>query len=578
MIFRIKLATSLIFLGLFGAFTKDNNVTPSVDIGSIPKGEFGSPVLHAIELSANFAELRPNHFHGGLDIRASKRGVDGDPILSIGDGYISQIKVSGRGYGNCLHISHPNGYTSVYAHLDKFSAELTKYIYAIQESSKSFEQDMLLNPNLFPIRKGDIIGEMGNTGHSFGTHLHFEIRKTDGDILVNPLHFGYYIADSRPPKASVLRVYSLDEKGEEVSVKNYNLSKTAGGGYFVKEAVVVDSDYAAFAINADDEIDNSSNTMGVYNIQGKENDQEVFAFKLDGVPFADTRYLNAHIDYDYAASRAKIHRCFKLPNNRLGIYKAENNGIIHTDSLNPKSMIINFGDYSGNSSSIGFSLNRSRYSAPAPYRGYHYVIEHSKPYVIKTNDFEAHFDDNTFYETMYLNYSNSYDYNEGAYSQIHTLGTTNQAVHDYFTVKIKPTNLPPDLANKVILINCSGKKENNGGEWDGEFFKARVRRLGNYCLVADLNAPKIKASFNSSEKKPFSGKTLRFSISDDLSGIEKYELYLDNSWVLLSHDAKSGSYKAEIPDFIGSGQHSIRLEATDKKGNQNFFTEDLWMR
>ena len=147
------------------------------DPNSYPKDYFQSPVGRSFNLAGTFGELRPNHFHAGIDIRHSGHGI-GDPIYAPAEGYVSRIKIAAGGYGNALYINHPNGYTTVYGHLDRYRDDIAAWIKKTQYEKEKFDIDVELTPDLFPVQKGQQVANMGNTGASAGPHLHFEDRKS----------------------------------------------------------------------------------------------------------------------------------------------------------------------------------------------------------------------------------------------------------------------------------------------------------------------------------------------------------------------------------------------------------------
>ena len=172
--------------------------------------KYGKPVDIPIYLSATFGELRPNHLHAGLDIKT--QAVEGKKIYAVADGYVSRIGVSPYGYGNVLYITHYDGYTSVYAHLQRFSGEIAKYVKQYQYKNKTFAAQIFPDKDKFPVKKGDLIAYSGNSGGSGGPHLHFEIRHTDSEKPVNPLYFGYQIEDNVKPMILGASVYPVGDE------------------------------------------------------------------------------------------------------------------------------------------------------------------------------------------------------------------------------------------------------------------------------------------------------------------------------------------------------------------------------
>ena len=198
-----------------------------------PQDYFRSPVDHAIKLSGTFGELRPNHLHAGIDIKA-KNGRVGQPLYAVADGFVSRINVRTGGYGNALYIDHPNGYTSVYAHLEKFPDEITDYIKEIQYKKQTFEIEIYPKDNHFNFLKGDVIGTLGLSGRSYGPHLHFEIRDTESEYPINPLLFGLDVEDRLRPKMHQLKLYRLNDKKETFGTRTYDLTKRSSGQYRIK--------------------------------------------------------------------------------------------------------------------------------------------------------------------------------------------------------------------------------------------------------------------------------------------------------------------------------------------------------
>jgi len=140
-----------------------------------PKGYFRNPQNIPIKLNANYGEMRPNHFHMGLDFSTQQH--ENVAEVAVADGYIGKVKIEAGGFGNAIYIYHPNGYTSLYAHLNAFYPELQKWVIEQQYKAQSWKIELNLPPNLFPVKKGQFIAYSGNTGGSQGRHLNFEIRR-----------------------------------------------------------------------------------------------------------------------------------------------------------------------------------------------------------------------------------------------------------------------------------------------------------------------------------------------------------------------------------------------------------------
>src|SRR5690606_18972007 len=140
--------------------------------------------------------LRSNHFHMGIDFRTQQR--ENLPVHACAEGYVSRIKVEPGGYGRAVYIDHPNGMTTVYAHLHDFFPALEQYVQQKQYERESWAVDLDIPAGLFPLKKGQFFAYSGNTGGSAGPHVHFEIRDTYSDQCINPLLFGFPLADNIP--------------------------------------------------------------------------------------------------------------------------------------------------------------------------------------------------------------------------------------------------------------------------------------------------------------------------------------------------------------------------------------------
>ena len=183
---------------------------PPDEQNEYPTDYFRSPLGIPLVLSGNFAEMREGHFHGGLDVKT--RESEGYRVYAAADGYIARVKVSPYGYGNALYVAHPNGYTTVYAHLSRFKGEIASYVRRTQYDRKSFAIDRYPEPGRYPVKKGEAIALSGNSGSSSGPHLHFEVRTTRDQVPVNPLLFGFEIDDSRVPRIFRIRIYPADDE------------------------------------------------------------------------------------------------------------------------------------------------------------------------------------------------------------------------------------------------------------------------------------------------------------------------------------------------------------------------------
>jgi len=289
--------------------------------------DYHSPLGIPLVLASNFGELRPNHFHMGLDFKTNSK--IGYKLYSIEEGYVSRIKVSPYGYGNVIYIDHPNGITSVYGHCSEFKGEIDSIVRAKQEKEQDFAVEVFPGKGVIKVTKGQVIGLSGNSGGSTGPHLHFEVRDTETEHALNPLIFGFDLADSKPPTIRGVKVYGLTKDGYRYPNKATSKIVVKGkyGYYIGNNEVNIPANYCTetggigIALDVIDKLDGAGNNCGLYGSYLIVNNDTVFGQKTDRVPFESTRYVNSHKDYEaYQTLSKKYHKCFRTRENDLPIY------------------------------------------------------------------------------------------------------------------------------------------------------------------------------------------------------------------------------------------------------------------
>lgn len=546
-----------------------------------PQNYFRSPVNHPIRLSGTFGELRPNHFHAGIDIKTSNGGV-GDPLFSVADGYVARIKVQAGGYGNALYIKHPNGYTSVYAHLHKFSKELADFVKQKQYEQRSFSVDIYPDAGQFSFKKGDQIGQLGNSGSSQGPHLHFEIRDSRTQKPINPLLFGFQMADNRAPKMHQLKIYNLNDKRETLDTKVYNLTQV-GRGYKVKgDTLTIGAWRAGFGLKVYDHHDNVTNWNGIYKLEMRVDDQKVYDFDMETFSFNETRYLNAHIDYkDRITKKAYFNRCYTLPGNRLTIYNEKvNQGVVTLHKGKPSKITMIASDVDGNESMLEFWVKRGEVPTVQP-ETFNYALIQNEDNLIETDQLYLKVPRGALYENLYLKYSSSPENSAGYYSNVHHVHDYKTPVHRYFDLGIKPTKtIPENLRNKAFVAYCDKDNRvfNCGGSWKNGRLQTKIRSLGDYCIMVDDIAPTItpvsfrydmkgrsKMSFKITDNYPTSGRAKGLS----------FKATVDGRWILLEHDGKKDLLTHHFDGRIKPGEHQLRLVVEDNRGNRKVFEKQF---
>ena len=540
-----------------------------------PGDAFGDPLDIPIILAGSFGELRSNHFHAGLDIKTQQR--EGLKVYAVGEGYISRIKVQHYGYGKVLYLTHPNGYTSVYAHLQKMSPRIEKFLKSKQYDKKSYEIDLYLEPAELKIDKGEVIAYSGNTGSSGGPHLHFEIRDL-AQKPINPLYFGYEVEDSEAPRILDLYVYPYSE-GSVVNGSNYKIPLRINkneDGSFTAEKVYAMGDIG-FGVNTYDRQDLAYNKNGAYKVAMQVNGTPYFSYVFETFSFGESRYINTLIDYEhYETERERIQKCFLEPYNKLSIYRDnENNGIIPVQENNAYNVVLQVTDYHGNTSEVTIpvegqkqEVKRSKELKKTPF----YVIA-NRDNLYQLEGASIFFEKGTFYHDLYADLS--------VEGNLVKVADETIPVKSSYTLTLEGKDIPEDHKDQYFIAHLDdrGRTFYENTYRKGSTYSTRTRSLGNFKLVRDSIAPKIRPGNFRKGQMLSNFRYLRLYISDDLSGIDTYEARIDGEWVLVEYEYKNGSLTFNFDDleFEGS-KHELEVKVTDNVGNSTTFNTSFYRK
>lgn len=559
-------------LGLFILFTALPALSQDIPVsGTYPQNDFRPPLDLNPSLAGSFGEIRANHFHSGFDFRTNQR--EGYPVYAVADGYVSRLRVQIGGFGNAVYITHPNGYTTVYGHLQRFNTRLARVVKDYQYRKKSFSVDFPLMPIEIPVKKGEIIAWSGNTGNTGGPHLHFEIRDSKTEETINPQLFGVDVPDRVKPTITGLYMYRLNGKPfSENTPRQYFRLAGSGGNYSLSQSPVIRfSGDIGFGITTYD-IQPAGNKNGVYSIELKMDGTTVYLSALERFAFSNSRAVNAHIDYPYRLLYGgTIQKCFVEPGDPLRIYKTVvNRGIINVKDDSTHNMILTVKDVKGNTSTLNF---RIKYNPSA-------VIEtKEKPGVKKffynqqneyiTSDVKISIPPGILYGDINLEYSKD-SRPRGGYSAIHKIHTRLIPVHSNYDLWIKAdSTMPVQLRDKALIVDTRGISQ--GGSYDSGYVKARPSAFGSFYITTDTTPPSIRPLNISSGKSMKGTDRITLKISDNLSGIQSFNGYIDGQWVLMEFEPKTSTLWYTFDDTVSPGKHHFQLVVTDMKMNSKTY-------
>ncbi|MCH2655228.1 MAG: M23 family metallopeptidase [Flavobacteriales bacterium] len=525
---------------------------------------YALPIDIPIFLSGTFGELRSTNIHAGIDIKT--QGREGFPIKAVSDGYVSRIKVSTYGYGKAIYINHLDGNTSVYAHLKKFSSNIEKIVRNKQYNAESFEIELFLNPDELAVSKNQIIGFSGNTGGSFGPHLHFELRETISQKPINPLLSYYNIKDSVRPEIKALFAYPISENAI-VNASQQELQipfRKVNDSIYVAEKIEAIGKIGLGIVTYDRHDDNTYNKNGVYGITAKLNGIQVKGLQFSKIRFSDSEYLPTLIDYKrYSRTRQRVQKLFRSSSNELAFFNHVDDGYIEVEVQKNYAYQIKVEDANQNNRYllvpiVGKDQEVKVLRKKSP-KGKE--IETNRDYLFLYDGAEIYIPKNGVYDNS--RFELGFEDNELKVEADHV------ALRKDFQIKI---NAPDSIVGHYLGVKSKkGKISFVSNTIRDNQFIAKTKKTGIYSVEQDTIPPSINPLQQYDQRWLSNFKTLQFTIDDKETGINSYNAKINGKWALFEYEPKKKELLFNFDEYftLEGAKHSLEINVIDNVGNES---------
>lgn len=514
------------------------------------------PLDIPIQLSGTFGEFRSNHFHAGLDIRT--QGRQGLKVKSVQNGWVNRIRVSTTGYGKALYIQHYDGTTSVYAHLKKFAPKIEAYVKERQYQKESFTINLFLKSEVLKIEAGELVGFSGNTGGSYGPHLHFEVRNSSNQNPINPMEYPLEIKDSQRPQIQNLYIYNgihPDSKKKEFPLVKKNDSVYTTAGIYTGGKISV-------GLRLFDRQDLSYNKNGIYKAKVRLNGIPQFEMKMDEISFNDSKYINLLIDYkEYAQKKIRIQRFISHSEQKTTFLEGEKtNGEMEISPGKSYQIMIEVSDYVGNTSYVEAYITGT--DPQLKFTEKLDSIDPSKDYLFDFDDKSVYFPQNSFYDAIPLKVEN-------AENEL-IVGENHYPLQKLFEIQFQIPD-QDSLKNSqsfIAKLNSKGKPYFFSNQKKEDSWIGKSKILGRFTLSRDSVAPKIKPLNFKNKQWLSSFNYLRVKLTDDYSGIKSYRGEINGKWIRFEYEPKNNTLIYDFNDLsFKESLHQLTIEAEDRVGN-----------
>jgi hypothetical protein len=532
----------------------------------VPRKAYHDPLSVSFRLSGNFGELRSNHFHMGVDVRTN--GEENLSVYAVADGYVSRIIIEEYGLGKAVFITHPDGHTTVYAHLNRFYEELETTVENKQYADRQREQDMHFASGLFPVEKGQLIAYSGNTGGSEGPHLHFEVRDTKTGNNLNPLLYGFNMDDDVPPVMLGLYWYNRRYSTYRTAGNSITLQGRDGHYQAARDIIKVRSSLISFGIRAVDKSNDNRFSYGISRAELRVDDSLVHQVALNNFSYDDSRYINACVDYTkWIKTGFFVQHLSRLPGNQLPVCKGS--GLVNLSDKRVHTVNIRLYDVNNN---VATMEGKVQYSGavedPAPAAPGAQLLIPGRESIVKGKQVIVHFSKQAFYDTVLFALKEQPNPGSNKASALISLHNASVPVHDDYSVSIKALPGITDARKKKCIMQLNNGKQvyTVKGKWEGDYLTASFNTLGTLQLLLDTVPPAVQTvgwkNGQAFDKKAFD---LSLSCTDGTGSIGTFRAELDGQWLL--YDRKGTAITLHIPARCKPGKHQLSISLTDMAGN-----------